>query len=64
MFLNNNFFFFLLQSDIMAKRRALSDEAVQELLHEVTLAIEGDVTVMGAEEGRPTDLDPLPRGGR
>lgn len=39
----------------MANRRALSDEAVQELLHEVTLDIEGDVTVMGAEEGSPTD---------
>lgn len=40
----------------MANRRALSDEAVQELLDEVTLDIEGDVTVMGAEEGSPTDL--------
>lgn len=41
----------------MANRRALSDEAVQELLNDVTLNIEGDVTVMGADEGlSPRDL--------
>ena len=40
----------------MDKRRVLSDEAVQELLDEVTMDLEGDVTVMGVEEGNPTDL--------